>query len=188
MPRQTVSNAAAQIDVKPPEENAPFVYAGTVLDGTGKPVAGAKLTLDHGWSALPPEGALPSAVSDATGHFQFSVPERGAGDAWAKSWWVDAMLVATKDGYGLSGGPSVQFESTGRLATLQQQRMSRAPERGTNVLKLAPDDVLIRGRLLDADGRPVAGAPVQTINVWEGRDGSWRRGKERPSSEPIKSC
>ena len=171
---QTVSNAAAQIDVKPPEENAPFVYAGTVLDGTGKPVAGAKLTLDHGWSALPPEGALPSAVSDATGHFQFSVPERGAGDAWAKSWWVDAMLVATKDGYGLSGGPSVQFESTGRLATLQQQRMSRAAERGTNVLKLAPDDVLIRGRLLDADGRPVAGAPVQTINVWEGRDGSWR--------------
>ena len=82
------------------------------------------------------------------------------------------MLLATKDGYGLAGASSVQLEATGRLAAEQQQRTGDAPKLGTNVLKLTPDDVPIRGRFLDTEGRPVAGAKVQVINVWQGRGGS----------------
>ena len=39
-------------------KDAPYVYAGTVVDDAGKPVAGAKITLDHAWSSLPPEGVF----------------------------------------------------------------------------------------------------------------------------------
>ena len=168
-----------------PVKNAPYVYAGTIVDDAGKPVVGAKITLDHAWSSLPSEGLAPLAVSDTAGHFQFSVPKRGATDDWAKSWSIDAMLLATKDGYGLAGGPAVQFETTGRLAAEQQQRTGDAPKPGTHVLNLAPDDVPIRGRLLDTEGRPVADATVQVINVWQGRDGSllnWEKNAKTASN------
>jgi beta-lactamase regulating signal transducer with metallopeptidase domain/5-hydroxyisourate hydrolase-like protein (transthyretin family) len=166
--------------------DAAFTYAGTVVDDHGKPVAGAKLALDY-WRASFPPGDIPSlAVSDAQGRFQFSRRQSDFSDAgsWGP-WWLSAMLVATKEGYGLAGARSIPFETTGKLAAEQRQQPRAVPAKGTNILKLVPDDVPIHGRILDAQGRPVSGALVQTINVWEGRDGSldaWETAAQEPQA------
>ena len=82
------------------------------------------------------------------------------------------MIVATKPGYGPAGGQAIEFETTGRLNAERHNPPGWHPKHWSNVLKLASDDVPIHGRILDTEGRPVVGALVQAINLWEGRDGS----------------
>ncbi|HUE15906.1 MAG TPA: M56 family metallopeptidase, partial [Planctomycetaceae bacterium] len=160
-----------------------FTYAGTVVDDHGKPVAGAKLAFDYWHMTYPADGLPVLAVSDSQGRFQFSRRKSDFSDAGSTGpWWFLAMIVATKEGYGLAGGPSIQFETTGKLAEEQHRPPGPRPKDWTNVLKLAADDVPIHGRILDTEGRPVAGARVQAINAWAGRDGtleSWERAAQQ---------
>ncbi len=93
------------------------------------------------------------------------------------------MVIGTKEGYGPAGGRAAYFETTGKLAQEAAEQTKRQPEKGGNVLRLASDDVPIRGRILDIEGRPVAGALVRAVNIWEAPDGNldiWEKAaKER---------
>jgi protocatechuate 3,4-dioxygenase beta subunit len=166
--------------------DAAFTYAGTVVDDHGKPVAGAKLALDYWHLTYPPDGLPVLAVSDSQGRFQFSRRKSDFSDAGSTGpWWFGAMIVATKEGYGLAGAPSIQFETTGKLAAEQHRPSGSRPNDWSNVLKLAADDVPIHGRILDTEGRPVSGARVQAINAWAGHDGtleSWERAAQQPKA------
>ena len=160
------------------EADVTFTYAGTVVDEHDQPVAGAKIALDYWRANIPAGGVPPLAVSDERGQFRFS---RRKSDFWDGGpqiqWWRNAMILATKEGYGLAGARSVRFETTGELAAELRRETKLVPETGPNVLKLATDDVTIRGRILDLDGRPVSGAlvrgrllseaPEGTLKAWE---------------------
>ncbi len=82
------------------------------------------------------------------------------------------MVVGMKEGYGRRARRSVHFETTGNLAQEAAEQTKPQQEKGDNVLRLAGDDVPIRGRILDTDGRPVAGALVRAINIWEAPEGN----------------
>jgi beta-lactamase regulating signal transducer with metallopeptidase domain/protocatechuate 3,4-dioxygenase beta subunit len=170
-----------------PVPDVTFTYAGTVVDDRGKPVAGAKISLDYLHASDPREPVPTLAVSDSKGRFEFSRRKRDFADAglWGP-WWFPAMIVATKPGYGPAGGQSIEFETTGRLVAEQHHPPGWRPKGWSNVLKLASDDVPIHGRILDTEGRPVSGALVQAINLWEGRDGSldtWEAAALRPEPD-----
>jgi RNA polymerase sigma factor (sigma-70 family) len=125
----------------------PVVFHGHVVDPDGRPVAGAKLYLDYfRWSerdAAPPL----RATSDADGRFRFAI---------AKSYfelphlerWRTARVVALVEGYGPGGSDSDETDA-GRELTV----------------RLARDDMPIAGRLVDLEGRPVAGATIRVERI-----------------------
>jgi beta-lactamase regulating signal transducer with metallopeptidase domain/protocatechuate 3,4-dioxygenase beta subunit len=170
-----------------PAPDVTFTYAGTVVDDHGKPVAGVQIDLDYLHASNPSGPVSPLAVTDSKGRFEFSRRKRDfAGAERSGPWSFPAMLVATKPGYGPAGRQSIEFETTGRLVAEQDRPPGWHPKGWSNVLKLAFDDVPIHGRILDTEGRPVVGALVETINLWEGRDGSldtWEAATRRPGAD-----
>src|SRR5262249_54409292 len=126
------------------------------------------------------------AVSDAEGKFQFNYRLTDFGDAGEGRAWSYAKILAIKDGYGPASGWSRDFESSGKLAALLTQSLpepvsNRKP--GKPTLTLVLDDVPVRGRILNLEGRPVAGAKIEAVNISGGQDGTldaWEKAtKER---------
>jgi protocatechuate 3,4-dioxygenase beta subunit len=116
-------------------------FSGRVLDPEGKPVAGAKLFL-----AQPtPDGPAPSprATSGPDGRFRFAVAkaelEKGAAEE------SPPQMMAVAEGHGCDW---VKLGAAEVELTLRLVR-----------------DVPIRGRILDADGKPVAGARLSVTGV-----------------------
>ena len=178
--RRSGTETAAAADVT-------FTYAGTVVDEHDQPVAGAKIVLDYWRANIPAGGVPPLAVSDERGQFRFS---RRKSDFWNGGpqiqWWRNAMILATKEGFGLAGARSVRFETTGELAAELRRETKLVPETGPKVLKLVSDNVTIRGRILDLDGRAVSGALVRAINVWEAPEGNlktWEAAARMPDAD-----
>jgi protocatechuate 3,4-dioxygenase beta subunit len=168
-------------------DDTTFIYAGSVVDPSGKPVAGAKLHLCFE-SRHPETQRVPLATTDASGKFQFSQRRRDL-DQQAKepTAWEGASLAVTAEGYGFASGMAAIFETTGRLSAelpggwRKDLEEFRGPQ--TNVLKLVPDDVPIRGRIVSIDGQPVAGASLEILDAWEGEDGNLD-GFEKLAAEP----
>lgn len=105
------------------------------FSGASYPVAGVVLQVWSGRTQLPPLGAVPRlACTDAAGEATFAALEPGR-------WWVldlagsDAEPVAVE----LAAGQHVRVDLTRGAAEV------------------------VRGRVVDADGRPVAGAEVWTL-------------------------
>jgi RNA polymerase sigma factor (sigma-70 family) len=131
-------------DAKPkPAEEGTIEVRGRVLDPEGKPVAGARLYL----AKQGPNEPAPSeqATSGPDGCFRFTA-QRAKMDK--SSWQV--MAVATGHGCDWAAVGSAKTELTLRLVK----------------------DVPIRGRILDREGRPVAGVKVRVLAVaaYEGED------------------
>ena len=124
-------------------------YAGRVLDPDGKPVAGAKLYVLYSTpKALPvPE----RGTSDKDGNFRFSVEKKDFDRSDSPRPWSAATLVAVADGYGLGFPVSQPGQPTWPV---------HSPTELT--FRLPKDDAPVTGRVLDLQGRPVAGA---TVNV-----------------------
>ncbi len=122
----------------PPGETKGVTIRGVVIGAGGKAVAGAKVYYQpfDGVAMLPHRLG---AVSDADGSFRFTAEGR------------KAFLVVAAEGYGAA--------------------WEVIPEAGLNLLtflldsalpvRLVRDDTLVRGRVLDLQGRPVAGATVK---------------------------
>jgi RNA polymerase sigma factor (sigma-70 family) len=106
--------------------------SGRVLGPDGRPIAGARLSV---WT-----GAAKKDLSDTTGkdgRFRVAVRRADLRDR--------AALVATADGFGPDW-----------------LDLDRLPAAGTEaVLKLSRDDVPIVGRLINLEGRPIAGVTVR---------------------------
>ena len=119
------------------------VFGGRVIDPDGRPFAGAKLYLSYfRWADR--DSTLPlRAISDTAGRFRFTV-EKSHFELPHLEAWRNARVVALADGFG-PGGTDSDLPDAGRELTV----------------RLARDDVPITGRLMDLEGRAVAGAVVQ---------------------------
>jgi RNA polymerase sigma factor (sigma-70 family) len=109
------------------------LVSGQVVDADGKPVAGAQVYL---WTnAVKKRADLKvGATTEADGRFRVAVPAKEKG----------GTLFAQAKGYGPDWVPLSKL-AKGREATL----------------RLVKDDVPIDGRVLDLEGKPIAGVKVQ---------------------------
>jgi len=176
---KTVAKAA----VPPPEPDpldavGTFPVQGQVLDPDGKPVPNAKLYVHHyrfdvmasaTSNTFPAAQAERAAEAGPDGRFHFDL-DKSASDFPYRDWpvWHGAQIVAAAPGYGPAW--------TGADAVVKG---------GAAILPLVPDDVPIRGRILDSQGRPQAGVTVYAREIrqdgqpsysgptWLGKDGTW---------------
>jgi RNA polymerase sigma factor (sigma-70 family) len=131
--------------------------SGHVVDPDGKPVTGAKLVFVYSSAEKAPEKVW--ATSASGGQFRFWVAKDIEESAWPGNPWDYTYVVAVAKGYGFAWA-RVRPERPGNLT-----------------LRLVKDDVPIRGRVLDLQGKPVAGATVRidtTLHVAAKNDlGPW---------------
>ncbi len=127
------------------EDQQSKAFAGRVLDPDGKPIAGAKLYV---FCHTPKELPIPvRAASGKDGRFRFTIAKKEFDSSI--SWpWREAIVVAMADGYGIS------------IPTYQRDNLTNL------TLRLAKDDVPITGRVLDLQGKPVAGVTVSVHDLF----------------------
>jgi RNA polymerase sigma factor (sigma-70 family) len=139
-PLATAEKTAKPQEPAPKEERPETVrFSGRVLDPDGKPVLGAKLLFLDRWEGLPNKVW---AMSGADGGFQFTAHRPLANRGWGMP-GENIHVMAAGPGYGFGVA-----------------RLSK-PEAAANLtLRLVKDDVPIRGRVLNLEGRPVSGVRV----------------------------
>ncbi len=123
-----------------PAAHTPMISA-RVVAPDGKPFVGAKIYQTRAHDSLRPRAGSAKllATSGADGSFQCPRPPAPASRQ-------EDQFVALAEGY----GPAIADPSELR------------PE---SVLKLVQDDVPLRGRVLDFQGRPVPGATIQVVSL-----------------------
>ena len=152
----------------PVADVANFDFAGTVARPDGQPAERAKVRLIY---LRKPSSDNPpaSALTDEQGKFAFSIKRSLLSDALiGPSSNSGLILIAEKDGFGFASEPAADFETSGRLEAgpdQQRRRGPRAEAEKANVLKLVLDDVPVRGRLVNSEGRPIAGAKIEVVSV-----------------------
>ncbi len=146
------------ITAKPQPAAAPnakdgVVFAGRVLNPEGKPVQGARLFL------ISPELKklmIPiRARSGADGAYRFTVSRAEFDRTHSPEPWKHTPAVALAEGYGL-GLP---------LIPADKMAANQLPSIEAMTIQLAKDDVPIAGRVLDLQGKPVAGAKVRVRGI-----------------------
>jgi RNA polymerase sigma factor (sigma-70 family) len=156
----TAARQAPQPDL--PDETRVFPVRGRVLDPDGKPVAGAGVYVRHytetQWLPIDSMAARKKgrvAATDADGRFHFEL-DKAAGDGPidGRSGWHKAQIAAAAPGF------APAWVEAGDLV-----------QKGEATLRLLRDDVPVRGRILDPQGRPVAGVVVRIRAIYEVKDG-----------------
>jgi protocatechuate 3,4-dioxygenase beta subunit len=139
--------AAARNPTTDKDDSATLVLSGRGQDPAGKAVRGAKLyVLDYSAVKAAPRV---QAISDVDGRFRFRIPRQYVqlppdyGNRWDH-----VFLCAMAKGH----GPALC-------------RLGKPESPGELTLHLAKDDMPIRGRVLDLQGKPVAGAAVRVIGL-----------------------
>jgi RNA polymerase sigma factor (sigma-70 family) len=137
--------------VKKSEDPDLIEIRGRVVDPEGKPVAGAAVhVVPYSWDGR--ENVLPLAHlrSGSDGHFQASYRKSQVNPPVMNATpWNAVQTVAVAPGY----GPAWTFgagEQPGQETTL----------------RLARDDMPLRGRVLDLQGKPVPGVQVRVTLLW----------------------
>jgi hypothetical protein len=119
---------------------------GRVLGPDGKPFAGAKLYLSYYGSREPRPKVR--AVSGADGRFRFAFAKLEISEpTWRPEAWRVAAVVAVAPGIGSDWTPAARVE------------------KGELTLRLVKDEYPIDGRILDTEGRPVAGVTVRRLEI-----------------------
>jgi hypothetical protein len=135
----------AGIAAKAPETNEAakddVIFTGQVVDPDGSAVAGAKLVFLYSSADKVPEKVW--ATSGKDGRFKLQVAKNLETASWSGSIWDAASVAAAADGFGL-GWVRVRPDAPGNL-----------------VIHLVKDDVPLKGRILDLQGKPVAGVTVR---------------------------
>lgn len=130
--------------VEPGDPKDAVVYQGRVLDPDGKAFAKAAVSfLCYGLKL--PENTPARATTGADGRFRFAV---------ARSEFDESVDEPWRHGTVLAGAPGLGFGMAG---------VDREP--GELTLHLVRDDVPIDGRVIDLQGRPVAGVSVSVFTV-----------------------
>ncbi len=130
---------------------------GRVLAPDGKPVAGAVVrATDFELDAKP----YPSAKSGPDGRFTISLPEPIGGVVERGYKARYPWLVASAPGFGVGWS----------------ERALRSDRPAEQVVTLVEEGPAIEGRIVDLEGRPVAGARVEVARIWfdaGGNFGGW---------------
>jgi RNA polymerase sigma factor (sigma-70 family) len=130
----------------PSAKDRTVAVSGRVLDPDAKPMAGAKI-----YYCLPHPGREAGevrATSDADGRFRFELPRPSLDKLEQDTPWGRLMVAAVAPGYGPAW---TTFSAPGEAAGLQ--------------LRLVKDDVPIDARILDLEGRPIAGVTVRAYAI-----------------------
>jgi RNA polymerase sigma factor (sigma-70 family) len=146
-PAGTPTPEASRQKPGPPAAKAPAAETGDsvevrgrVLDPDGRPVRGAKLLFVR-WSEQLPDKVW--ATSSADGQFRFTAPRALVANDAGETASEGAYVVAAAEGFGFA-----------------VERLGRPQAAAGLTLRLVPE-VPIRGRVLDLQGKPVAGARVR---------------------------
>jgi RNA polymerase sigma factor (sigma-70 family) len=133
-----------------PDPEATVEVRGRVLDPEGKPLPGAKLYLAKS-TGLAWKGPAPSEIgtSGLDGRFQFAIPRSDLETGVSEKMQWQPQVLATAEGHGCDWAKV------------------RA---GEEVILRLVKDVPINGRILDPDGKPVAGARVTMIRMWTAKN------------------
>jgi RNA polymerase sigma factor (sigma-70 family) len=126
---------------------------GRVVDPAGKPVAGAKVYFARYILPDPPAQPSDTATSDAEGRFRLRVSRLGYSEQYMKARWMQGAVVAV--GQGTTFGWAGAFSA----------------EKLTNTTIKLGKEVPITGRVLDLEGKPIAGVSVQVRGVRVRQDG-----------------
>ncbi len=144
----TKTNGESQSTIGKVEKRETMSVTGQVLDPEGKPLAGARVTVLAGIKRVLRDGGLSMArralgqgETDREGRFRLAVPRTSS----LRNWVVN--VVAAHAGYGLAWQP---FDADAAQPTV--------------VIRLHPEQIL-RGRLMDLQGQPVAGAKLQIVSI-----------------------
>ncbi len=147
---------------------SPGECGGRVLDPEGRPVEGARLLFAYASAKAIPEKVW--AISAADGRFHFTVPANTLDRSWSEMPWEHSHVLAAADGYGFG---AVRVGKAGGATDL--------------TIRLVKDDVPVRGRILDLQGQPVAGATVEVANsVQESETGDlapWLKAQRKPGEK-----
>ncbi len=186
---ETEAPLSTEYSVLSPQSDVTYKFAGTVVDPDGKPAAKATISVSYIRKNLSAAGPPPGAVTDEHGKFEFSMKQSDVSDAVFGALSADAGLVAAKEGFGFAYGRLAYFETTGQLDRelndQQRERIEALAGKKTDVLKLVRDDVPIRGRILNPEGQPVAGATVEAFSFEEGKEGTldaWEAATKEPEA------
>ena len=140
-----------------------FPARGRVLDPDGKPVAGAGVFVRHyaqsHWNEIDMMAARQKgrvALTDADGRFHFGLDKGASHVSYdsGQAGWHKAQVAVAAPGFAPAWVDAGDLVKQGEIA-----------------LRLVRDDVPVRGRVLDAQGRPVAGVTVRMRTIWEVKDG-----------------
>jgi RNA polymerase sigma factor (sigma-70 family) len=141
-PPSAAPPARAQRSPDRTEPDQTTLAGGFVVDPDGRPIAGAsvRLMILGGGSGRPDL----RTTSGPDGRFRLSLP-RDADDRLAEARAGTLRVVATAPGHGLGWAD---------------------PKLGEDLLVRLVADRPIEGRIVDAQGRPIAGVKVKAHNVW----------------------
>ncbi len=147
LPQEEAKKSTDKPDVRTPQaDKKPSVeISGRVLDPEGKPVRGAKLVFIFGSGKEYLHKVW--AVSKGDGHFAFAVSVKDVDNGYSEKPWEGTHVVAAAEGYGFAAA-----------------RVGK-PGAADLTLRLVKDDVPIRGRILDLQGKPVSGVRVRIADT-----------------------
>jgi RNA polymerase sigma factor (sigma-70 family) len=144
------------------EKDDRTLVSGQVLGPDGRPVAGAKLFLCDQAGKAP----APQPSTDRAGRFHFALAPSAE--------FGPRFLVAMADGLGLDWA-HLAFKAPGPEVTLR-----------------LPADLPIRGRVVDLEGNPVAGAEIGIVELSTAQSGNldeflkqWAADKDRAATGPT---
>jgi RNA polymerase sigma factor (sigma-70 family) len=138
------------------EKNPAMEVSGRVLDPDGKPLAGAKL---YWYSTVMRQDSSPGArdpkvTSAADGRFRFPIARSEIDNLEPDTPWNQLTVVAVALGYGPGW---VEFSPSGAAGL---------------TVRLVKDDVPINARILDLEGRPIAGVTVRATAIDDAQSGN----------------
>jgi RNA polymerase sigma factor (sigma-70 family) len=146
-PAPAPASHTSQLKAEKPSDSGTMVsYDGRVLDSRGRPFSGAAVYLiSHGLKQ--PKTPPVRAMSGTDGRFRFAVPKSDFETPRSDTLWPYVTTVARAQGFAF--GVANDHRGDGKELTLQ----------------LVADDVPATGRIVDLEGRPVAGVTLTVMDV-----------------------
>jgi hypothetical protein len=146
-PPEALRAAAASQPKTNKDDSAAIVLSGRVLDPAEKAVQCAKLyLLDFSDAKTPPKT---QTISNADGRFRFTIARKDVKPSpYGGDGWDSIYLCAMAEGHGPAVAP-----------------VGKPDAAGERTLRLVKDDVPIRGRVFDLQGKTVSGAAVRVIGL-----------------------
>ncbi len=151
--------AEAQGPIDPDDPATADLFAGRVVDIEGKPLAGVKIYLVPQSASSKDPGEVRAVTAD-DGRYRFSAKDMTFNALDGLPACRPGLLIADAEGYGPDW-----VRTWGQTGS--SFRSHTDPVKGADLtLTLPRDDVPIRGRLLDPEGRPLTGATVTLAGLF----------------------